>query len=349
MEIKNHKITMRQLQALIIMDTFGVLAVCLPQSMARLSGQNSWIWITAAGIIVSLIAAMAVSMDGSSLYKSCAGRTICILLCGKIILCTGVVLKIFASTVTSLLLDKTPVWIISGIMTLLCLHAALQGIKTRARAAEILFFVVALILIFVYMLTAYNMEIENLMPLSLSGGFKSTWQAVFSVFGVEYLLFIRPYLNGNRPAAKRALSAGILCSVLLGLTVLLTTAVFGAANMQVKNWAVLQVVNTIDFPIMLVERQDIIITAFWIGSAFAFLNAGVYYTGLLLSQAGVRKERDVFLFWASGLLIWAVSLYPSSIDMCMELLWKLRILNFIVYAAIIAAFVFKKGVAVNEK
>lgn len=344
-----NKISLRQLQALIIVNTFGVMAVFLPQLLAEITPETSWIWVIVGGVGAAAVGAMAVTLNGSVLYKSALGRIICILLCGKIILCAGIWLRMFSATISSLLLEKTPTALISGIMALLCLYIAFKGIETRARTAEILFFIVVIILVFVFLLSAYNMEVGNLIPLSIEGGGRASWSTAISVFGIEYLLFINPFLNKDGLAPKRAFSAGLLCAVLLGITVLLTTAVFGAEGVKIKNWAVLQVVNTIDFPIMLLERQDIIIMAFWIGSAFAFLNAGVFYTGTLLSQAGLGKERDAFFYWFSAAAVWAVSLYPRSMLQCMDILKRLRILNIIVCLAVIAAFIIVKGRRKNEK
>jgi hypothetical protein len=141
----------------------------------------------------------------------------------------------------------------------------------------------------------------------------------------------------------------VVCALLVGIIVLLTTAVFGAENMRIKNWAALQVANTIDFPIMLVERQDIVITAFWTASAFAFLNAGFFYTGTILSQSGVQKERDSFIFVVSAIIIWVVSLYPDSAEKCMEMLLRVRILNFVVAAVVLLWFIVKRGRATSEE
>ncbi|MGE4213383.1 MAG: GerAB/ArcD/ProY family transporter [Anaerotignaceae bacterium] len=339
MESKS-KISVRQIQALAIVDIFGISAISLPLGVCLKAEQMGWVWVLAGALGVIALACIALSIKNSDklMLSTPVGVVVSIIICGKILLTTGLWLRIFSETINVLLLPKTPPVLISTLLTLLCLYIAVKGIEARARMAEIIFVGMVFILVTIFALTSTNIDFYKLLPITTKGGMSATTYAFSSAFGIEFLLYIKPYLNTNKKIAKSMATSGLFIALTLSLITALTLGVFGADGVIRRRWAVLQIMDTIDFPLMLLERQDLLMTGFWISSAFAFINAGVFYSGLILSETALKKRCDKLLYFIVAIIIVAVSALPGDITAATDLMEKSKVLNLGTYAVIVLLF-----------
>ncbi len=338
---KNDFISQRQLQALIVAGSLGVLSVTVPLGVTVLGGSGGWLFTAVGGVITAVIMAMAVSVDKTSLWlmEKPVGHVVSLIICGKIIFCAGVLLRYFSETIGQLLLPSTPSWLISFIMVLGIFYTGLKGEETRARFGEMAFGFIFLFLLFIFLLSAPNVEKSNLLPFTAKGGVAAALYTVSAAFGIEYLLFVTPYTNGFK-RGKSVLTAGILSYGLISAAVAFTVGVFGIRGVAERRWPVLQIMDTIDFPLMILERQDVLMLGFWIGSIFLFLSGAVVYGGGILGRVSVKKERDRAMILAAAVLIFVVSLFPQNISQVTRIVEKARILNLITQGFIVAAFIF---------
>ncbi|HCT64008.1 MAG TPA: hypothetical protein DIC60_01840 [Lachnospiraceae bacterium] len=345
MEVKN-KISLRQLQALSIVDIFGISAISLPLGVSLKAAQTGWIWVVVGALAVIVVACAALNIKNAhkTLFSTPIGILASILICGKILLTAGLWLRIFSETINVLLLRKTPPVLISTLITLVCLYIAIKGIEARARSAEIIVIGMVLILVTIFALTSTNIDLYKLLPINKNGGMKATIYVFSSAFGIEYLLYIKEYLNANKKITKSMVQSGIFIGLMLAVITALTVAVFGVDGVIKRRWAVLQIMDTIDFPLMLLERQDLLMTGFWISSVFAFVNAGVFYSGLILSETAFKKKCDKLLYIIVAVIIVAVSVLPDNITTATALMEKSKVLNFGTYAVIVAMFLADKVV-----
>lgn len=340
------KISVRQLQALAIVDIFGISAVSLPLGVCLKSAQMGWVWVLVGAVGAVALACITLNIRNADkiLFSTPVGTIASILICGKILLTTGLWLRIFSETINVLLLKKTPPVLISTLLVLVCLYIALKGIEARARMAEIILVGMILILVTIFALTSTNVDLYKLLPINTNGGIKATTYVFSSAFGIEYLLYIKAYLNTKKKVEKSMVSSGLFIGLTLSIITALTLGVFGADGVIKRRWAVLQIMDTIDFPLLLLERQDLLMTGFWISSAFAFINAGVFYSGLILSEAALKKRCDKFLYVVVAIIIIIVSALPGDITVATALMEKSKVLNLGAYVIIGLMFIADKAV-----
>lgn len=339
MESKS-KISLRQLQALSIVDIFGISAISLPLGVCLKSAQMGWVWVIfgAIGVIAFACIALSIKDTRKLMFSTPIGIIVSILICGKILLTTGIWLRIFSETINVLLLQKTPSLLVSTLLALLCLYVAIKGVEARARMAEIIFVGTVIILVTIFALTSTNIDFYKLLPISSNGAMKATAYVFSSAFGIEFLLYIKAFLNTDKKSVKSMATAGIFIALTLSLITALTLGVFGADGVIKRRWAVLQIMDTIDFPLMLLERQDLLMTGFWISSAFAFINAGIFYSGLILSETALKKSCDKLLYFIVAVIIVIVSALPGDVTAATALMEKSKILNIGIYIVIFVMF-----------
>lgn len=323
----NDKISLRQLQALLILDLFGTGIITLPRTTAEIAGQNGWMLILGASILaffyILILNRLALSFPGLTLVElsqKIVSKPIGLLLCLgiglRLLLTTGLQLRIFCEIIRQTMLLRTPMWVTGGAMLLTAAFLAWKGFETRGRAAEILIVVMFLPLIAVFILACFHTDFTNLLPVVLpdtktlaTGSFLT----LFSFQGLEFFLLIHPFVQKPKQAGKAAGQAIIVIGILMLLTTIITLARFGPEEVKVKLWPVLQMMDTIDIPGSFIERQDIIIMRFWIISTFAGINAGIFLLSLLGSRILEKQNfHHKLVFWMVPLLF-IICFFPRNI------------------------------------
>lgn len=342
----NDKISLRQLQALLILDIFGTSIITLPRITTELAGQNGWMLLIGATILIFFYVLLLNKLSSVfpdytfvELSQKLATKPIGILLCIglglKLLFTTGLQLRIFCEIIKQTMLIHTPIWVTGGAMLLTASFLAYKGYEARGRAAEILLVVMFLPLIFVFILACFHTDFSNLLPvypIPIGTFLKGSFFTAFSFQGVEFLLLIYPFLRHPEKAGKASGQAIIVIGLLMLFTTLITVARFGPEEVKVKLWPVLQMMDTIDIPGSFIERQDIIIMRFWIISTFASVNAGIFLLSLLGNRL-IKKQQlySRFLFFIVPVLF-ILSLLPRNVAHAYRLLdWVNRYLGTIFF------------------
>ena len=68
------------------------------------------------------------------------------------------------------------------------------------------------------------------------------------------------------------------------VTTIATIARFGSDELARRLWPVLQMMDTLSMPGSIIDRQGALIMTFWIISAFAIINAALFFSSLLLKD-----------------------------------------------------------------
>ena len=338
---EERRISNRQMQVLSLVDSLGILLVTLPLGTAIISGASGWTFVLFGGILTAVIMAMAVSCD--SLYEWLVdkklGNIVGFLLCGKMIYCGGIWLRYFSETINQLLLPKTSTWLISLLFLIVAVYAACKGIEARGRFAEIVIVIIFFVLVFIFALSAQNIKFENFQPYDIMQGGNAILYTVSAFFGIEYLFLASPYINGKKKG-KNAFIVGCITALILSGATAFAVGVFGVEGVTERRWAVLQIMDTIDFPLMLLERQDVLMMGFWITSMFAFINGAAFYSGNVLSRIIAKRDRFVPMFIVVAMLIFFVSLAQDNIVSVTEVINNAMILNLITEGFVILVFIF---------
>ena len=305
----NNKISLRQFQILLIFDTLNIFTVLLPSRLSRISGNDS-IFLILFGYIFSVISLFLIT-NISSLFPFSSftnytahllGRSFsCILTVVfslKLIVTTALSLTLFSLIINSTILFSTPAAVISLMLILFSSYSAAKGYEVRARMAEILIFFFIIPLSFVYILTLNDTDFSLITPLLMTDKrtlFSGSVFAVFSFSSLEIIFLAYPYVVSSQHIRRSAFSALSFSAVALFFIVFLTLARFGASETASLDIPVIEIMDTIDFSTIFIERQNALVMTVWIISSFMIINGGIFFSALLIKDL-------VFLFSPKGIV-----------------------------------------------
>ena len=321
----NERITLRQFQILFVLEAFGTGFVVMPRLAAKYAGQDGWIVVLLLTVLGLFFAAMisgtAKSFGGERftsytrrLLSAPVGAVVCLLLWAKILFCAGLELRLFGEIVRALLLMRTPSLAVYLVILGVAAYAAVKGMETRARLAEILIVIIGVPMIGLGAVAMFSIDFTNLMPV-----FVTTPEDVLSgvlslgfVFtGLEFIWLAFPYLNNPREGKKATVHAMAFTGVLMAVITAITLAKFGPDNTEAQLWPVLKMMDMINIPGSLIVRQEALVLSFWMLSVFAFAAASLFY-GAVLGRDQLGKGRHLWWVAACAVIICTVAMLPFS-------------------------------------
>ena len=323
----NNKISLRQLQALLVLEIFGFGVTALPRRAAEHAGQDGWISVAlATGFIIFAAAIMANITNlfpGLSFYAICGkilgrplGALVALVFCLRLVFMAAFNLRIFAEITRQTMLPATPFPLIFVSMLGIAAYGAGKGIESRARVAEVLILIVLLPLILVFGISGRDIDFSNLMPVMatppasiLSGGFTS----FFAFSGVEALLIVGPFLARPKHLTKSSIQALAVTGIFMTAITAMTIARFGPSNVVHQMWPVLKMMDTVSLPGSVIDRQGALIMTFWIISAYATINAALFFSSLLLKDVVKTGRHSFYILGLIPIIAFAAHL-PSNLE-----------------------------------
>lgn len=347
---ENRKISLRQLQALLLLDCFGTTVLFLPAELARLSGKACWVVALLSGVVFAVLSLLLTSVgkrlpQGTVVdwcrgcFGNFFGAIVLIGLAMKLLLDGMLELRMFSEIVCRSMLPTTPVWAISLVVLAVAGSLAAQGTECRGRMAEILFFLVAIPLAVILLAVAISSKYHRILPLELPsvseiGSGIAAMSIVFQ--GLTFLYFIYPDLK--RPARSR--SAVLKSSALTGLVVtamvFLCLAVYGEGVLSEKLLPSLQMMERVSFTGVFLTRQDVLLLWFWMASVSVFLSGTLFFGSLLGVQMFRQQEtkRKTWL-WVWLAAVFAASFLPENLSTAYHLRMRLAPFFNLIYLVIV--------------
>jgi len=294
----NNKISLRQLQALLILEIFGFGVTGLPRRVALAAGQDGWIAVVlAAGLVVLavlIIARLATRFSDRGFHEYACdilgkflGTLLTFVFFVRLIIMAALNLRIFGEIVRETLLPTTPPAVVFLVMLAIAAYGASKGFEGRARVAEVLVLIALLPLILVFGISGRDMDFTNLLPMitaSPAGMAIGVKHGFFAFSGVEVLLLVGPYLNRPKHLGKASAWAVGCVGIFMTIVTIATIARFGSDELARQLWPVLRMMDTLSMPGSIIDRQGALIMTFWIISAFAIINAALFFSSLLLKD-----------------------------------------------------------------
>lgn len=311
----NQKISMRQTNALFIIEVFAAAVVFMPSMVWGIMGGK--------GIFAAAIAIAALFLSVfiiKSLYRhSCnsfgetvhyslgkpIGSVLLLTFWAKIMLVSGLWLREFSRAIHSTMLSNVPYQFIAAVIAAVCFYLAQKDIEIRGRTAEIFIIIMALIFIPVLFVVALGADYTNLLPFSgfkAADVLKSACVAFAALGSADYLLFLYPKTGNGKGGMLPAVA---VTGVLILCTMAVVYSVFGSSVAD-KSWPVLNMMDTVDFPGAFIERQDVFMIGFWILSFYIYISGGITYGTYLMEEVTGKTSYII-----SGVIIYAISVMPS--------------------------------------
>ena len=307
----NDKITMRQLQILIVLGAMGTGMVVLPRRVAAFAGQDGWVIVIGLGVLGILAGAlMSAAVSAASKIKPGAGFVtfagalltkpvayVCAAgLWLRLVFVAGLELRAFMEMTRWAMLPQTPGLAVSIAVLLVCAYGAAKGMEALARTAEVLLGVMALPFIFLMAFAFFNVDFANLQPVFAAPPqdlFQGTLYLGFIFSGLECLLLVSPYIKKQQVFGRRVVGALGFAGGILLLITLLTLAKFGS-NITSQPWPVLRMMDMISLPGAFTMRQEALMFGFWVITAFVFGSLMIFFAGDLLRSLMALFTGDLF-------------------------------------------------------
>ena len=256
---ENRKISIRQLQMLLLLDCFGTAVLFLPAELAEISGRGCFFAALLGGLGVSaaslLLTAVGRRMPNGTVVDWCRsvcgnaiGTILLLGLAGKLLLDGMLELRIFSEIICRFMLPATPVWVLSLVLLLVAGALAAQGTECRGRTAEILFFLVEIPLLLVLLAVAASTQYARVLPLALPSpsGIGAGLTEMSIVFrGLVFLYFIYPDLK--KPVGFAVWKGCLLITAVVTVIVLLCLANYGEGMLAAKLLPTLQMLERVSF------------------------------------------------------------------------------------------------------
>jgi len=300
----NEKITLRQLQALIIVSAMGTGVIVLPRRVAEYAGQDGWmivIGLTFLAMLAGALVATAARLRPADTFIESTGHFLTrpvafvlgVILWAKLVLTAGLELRAFLLVVHEVLLTHTPMAMTGATMLIMAAYAAVKGIETRARVAEVLLAVMILPFAFLLIVALMDTDWSNLAPVfttPTSNLVSGTLRLGFIFAGLECLLLVSPYIYKEKKMRKAVVSALGVSGIVITIITVLTLAKFGRGVVD-RPWPVLAMMDMLTLPGSFIERQEALVFSFWIVTTFALVNALVFFGGVLIKDCLSRGKK----------------------------------------------------------
>jgi len=322
----NGKVSVRQVEMMLILQMFNTSVLLLPRIAANRVGRVGYILpIIALVFGVSYVYAIISLIDrfrGDTLVElapkilpSTLAYSLIILFAIKILITTGLEIRMFGEMVSQVMLSKTPLSVIILTMLIATAYLVKSGIEATSRMAEILIYFIFIPLVIVFGLIVVKADYRQLMPFfetdAVSIG-KGAFMISLSFMPIEFMLMLAALMKQPQKAKKAMLTAVISIAVVESLVIILTYVGIGFNEAKRQVWPVLTLMQSVQFPGSLIENQQILMMTSWVFSIFMYVSGGIYFTSLIGSRAFKFKRENLFVLPVIP-IIYFIAIFPQSL------------------------------------
>ncbi|WP_231687967.1 endospore germination permease [Bacillus sp. FJAT-27251] len=296
------KIAPYQLSFLVANFIFTGTLISLPQSLAELANQNSWMaplpGFIFMAVFISLIIGGTEQLAKFS-KKFLAGKRSII---EKAFLIAFGVLFAFTfirdvrglvDFVATVLLPTTPIDVLSILATLIIIYVAGSGLEVITRVTAIHFTLLAAIVIFLPFMLLNEINLANFQPVFTSTfmmGLSKSSFVLFSWIGEGvFILLLLGNVNNVKKARRAALKGFAVGMGLLSILLALMISVLGVDIVAASTYPAHQMVQQINLTDFL-DRLDLIIVTVWIPTFMSKIALDLYMVNRCLTGG---RDQDI--------------------------------------------------------
>lgn len=328
----NNYISGRQLNRLIVVDFLGIIGLLMPQIVLYFCLQDGLIAIFYA-IFISLIYTYLILKIKSKIKGNLidyinkkAGR-LCAIFVGlffaiKYFIFALVGLYILANIVYTVLLPEVNPILVIGVMIIVASYSVVKGIEARARMAEILYYIVLIPIILILIFSFKQIDKYNITPLFIQSQatiIKTALIVVLLFSPSEILLFSDDIFDNNKKT-RRSIYYGIITVGIINLLIFtVNVGIFGVNGMLKEEWPTITLMQVVEISGMFLERQDGIMSIFYIVSLFSVISAFIYYIVIIIKSM-FKVESNRRYGWIAVLMLFiAVSIFMNG-----DYVWNIK-------------------------
>ncbi|WP_042351335.1 GerAB/ArcD/ProY family transporter [Bacillus massiliigorillae] len=330
---ETNKITPFQLFFVLIQAQIGIGVISLPHDIFMVSKSDAWISVLVAGFLIEinilliwLLYRRFPSMTIFEMLHLIIGKPASYVLKVLYILyflsTLILVIMMFGRMVNIWILPRTPVWVLSLLLIVICIYCVKENIKVMARFNV----VVSICLVVLFVLIAFvikETDFRYILPVasqSFPSILKGAQKATSASLGYELLLVLFPLCMGKQSTKlKVALLANGFATFFYTYLTIVSITYFGPAVMKLIPEPILYIMKFHSFQI--IERTDLLFFSIWIVSV-----ATSFMVYLYCCTNGVvyllKKVKHGSLAIAIGLLVYILFLFFPPTEEAIKLFGK---------------------------
>ena len=323
---ENNQVSVKQFERMFLIEIFGTFSLTMPALLTRNAGYYGIYPLIfgslLAGLYLLFLLLVRKKMKGNVIYFEKSFGTfgkgsIVALYWIRFLIKSAYTMVLFVSLIGSTILRGQERWKILLPMLLLCGYVAYEGIETRGRVLEMLYFVIFVPLLLTVVLSVSELSMKEWLPKGIfqwNDFFSTSYLVLLTYSPMEFLLFGSGHLdsvqgkNKKEPKETMEKAAGkgfLRASFFHVLIFLVTIGLFGVTLTKDSLWSALTIMETAKLPADFISRLDILLIAFWIFSLFGVASGYSTYGMWLVKDRWKRGKKGVLLFFfllCSGVL-----------------------------------------------
>lgn len=320
------------MMSFVVFSMLSIRLITLPGDIIKYAKSDAWISVLVTAIAAYLTAYIAYYIPSkhpgynfaevhTKLLGRFLGKLIVIGMTIYVIVSAGISLRLFESSITMFLLDKTPGFVVTGVILLAAIYCVIKGIKTISIVFDMMFPIVFIIMI-ITLMTYKNAELKNLLPIA-HGGIKPIMQGAVRLIdpaiGCGIISYIMPYFENQKETKKWIFIAVTIALTSYMLLIVMCILTFGTIEIQYLTFPGILLAKIIEFKAEIFERTESFFMAAWIPGVFANIITLLIVAILNLKEVfNTKKTNSIILLIAPFIFI--VSLIPKGIEDVYEFL-----------------------------
>lgn len=331
----NHKISIRQLQAILILTLFSSTTLTLPRITSEMGKQNGWILIITSSIMIIGYSIIIITLNklfpnetlveySQKIISKPLGYLISILFVVNFIIYLSFEIRILGELTKQTLLINTPIEVIIMSTLFTATYLSRKGLECKSRLDEIILFVAFAIVILIILFSLEKVKLENFTPLFTIKGkdlFRGTFLISLTALGLETMYMSLAFVNNKKKLYKPVIQAIIFVMVANLLINYVTVGIFGAKTAEKQIWPFLSIMLAIDLPGSFIERQDAIMISFWILTEFALITSYLYFSSFAISRI-VKVKKSNWINLVIIPIVYVIALVPKNVPETFSLFRK---------------------------
>ncbi|MBR5468743.1 MAG: GerAB/ArcD/ProY family transporter [Firmicutes bacterium] len=261
-------------------------------------------------------------------------KALCLFLFCKTLFVNGVYISTAQKVISQFVFDGAGSGSIVFLFVLSAFYICLSGIESRGRMAEISAFFILAASAVIFALVFSKGDIRE-MKYALDIGKADMGEiarALLLMGGLETLYFTLPDMNAKKSSAA-SVSFGIVGVIIL-VMMSLSICIFGAEAGR-KMWPVFQMMGNIDFPGLLLQRQDVLFIGMYIVGAVMFCAHTVHFMWVYAGKIFESVDKK-YIVAASAVMVWIFCIFWGRDALTEKFFTAVLVLN--AMAAVFAVF-----------
>lgn len=343
---ENNKISNKQIRALVVSTIIGTGILSLPNNMALFLGNDGWIGIIIAGllvipiiIIINKLFQIYPNKDFFEIGRIVLGKWLfniflIFFLFYQIVL-MSLVSRNLAEVLKAFLLETTPTEIMIISFILVTTYISRTEIHIIGRAAYHIYPIVLGFIIFLLLISLTSIDFTNMLPVFQSNMRnlpKGISISFFSYAGFEILLFSLPFAEERKKAIGSSLIGFGIVIVIYVIIFVLALSQYGLHSLGRQTFPILSLIKEIDLPGYFIENLDGLVVAIWVIVVFGTMAPLYYSSGKILSSLFNTRDHSLFIVPLVP-FIYIISLIPQNLLQLNEQLGKL--INYLGFISIV--------------